>query len=529
MSAQPGSAQDRDRELRRRLPWLLVFRAATATLLLVLTLAAELLRLPLAQVSTLLFAVVIGSYLAVVVLGLLLRTDAPPLAVATAYLTGAVVLAFMVVQGTGGVDSAFAFLYLLAILDGAIIGARPFALVVATTSTLAYGTELLLQLYRVWPATPSGVAETAFLWAFITHVAAFYLVALLAGHLAELLRRAGEAVSLARSDLVRARELQAAVLAALPVGVVTIDAQGVIRSGNARAAAILGADTELIGLPLPSTILAAVQSPSSSSQIALAHAGGARVVGIGHAPLEVIGGALRVVVLEDRTEVVALERALQAKERLASIGAMAAALAHELRNPLAAISGSIELLAMGGDQEAMTRLRDIVVREIDRLNRLVTELLVYARPVPAQRAPVDVAALLRDIAAVLSADAAWRDHALSLEVPESLVAMLDAQQVQQLLWNLLRNAVEASPGASPVQLRAKARADDKLVLEVRDFGPGLDPKVREHLFEPFRTTKPQGTGLGLAVVHRIVENHGGEVELVEADGGGTLARVILPG
>ncbi len=506
--------------LERRLPWLLVFRAGIATILVCLTLAADLADLPLRRVSGMLYGVAVGSYLVVVVLGLLLRARTSALVVSAVYLAMAVAAAFTAVQATGGVDSSLSFLYLLTILDGAIIGGRRVALAVATASSLIYGAQLMLQLYGILPQGPPVLAfDWRYTWAFSSHLVAFYMTALLSSYLADLVRRAREEASIIGSDLAHAHELHAVILASLPVGVLTVDADHVVRTANAGARRILGAAL-VLGRRVPEELVGA----GGVREVELSQTGGKKLVWVGRAPLPPEAGrALDVLVLEDRTERAALERALQAQARLASIGEMAAAIAHELRNPLAAISGAVELLGAGDHR----RLQEIVAREVTRLDRLVEDFLLYARPSPAERAAIDVAALIRELAEVLRADAAWAGHRLEVTAPDRLTAQVDPRQLKQLLWNLLKNALDVTPSGAPVELSVNERAG-RLLLEVRDRGPGIDPAIRPHLFEPFRTTKANGTGLGLAIVHRIVEGHGGEVELVPAEGGGTVAKVVVP-
>jgi len=527
-------------ELKRRLAWLLVFRVAIASTILLLTLASDVLNLPRAHTSVLLYAVAVGNFGAVLLLGLILRGGGPLVAVATAYLTLAVASAAAVVQGTGVIDSQFTFLFALVILDAGIIAGRDTALVVATACSLAYGAQLALQLYGVITEPPGDASEWDYFTAVFVHFAGFYLTAVLVGYLATQLRRAREAASTAQGDLLHAHALQALILESLPVGVLTFDAQRKIRTVNAAATRILDqAQGALLGQPLSAAVESLLARGDAPAEIT--RAGLTRSIAISRAPLVPATlpdsetgeararPALEVVVLEDRTDLVGLERRLQTQQHLASLGALAAAIAHEIRNPLAAISGSLELLGQGGlDDAAAHRLRDIVQSEIERLNRLVEEFLLYARPSPIERGPVDLVGLAAEVCAVARSDALGAGRALVLEGDSELIAEVDAQQVRQVLWNLLRNALEASPHAASVTLRISAGASGEALIEVCDRGNGVDPAIVQHMFEPFRTTKAQGTGLGLATVHRIIEAHGGTIELVARAGGGTRACVVLP-
>jgi signal transduction histidine kinase len=224
-----------------------------------------------------------------------------------------------------------------------------------------------------------------------------------------------------------------------------------------------------------------------------------------------------------------MEQKVKRSERLAAVGQLAATMAHEIRNPLASISGSIELLR-GGTQDGDDRkLMDIVLREVGRLNGLIGDLLAFARPPQPTRARVDLAAPIRDALAVFANE---RGEQIKVEaaVASPVWAEADATQVQQLVWNLLKNASEAmaSGGVVRVTLRAERSAAATAVLSVADQGKGIPADLRERIFEPFFTTKTHGTGLGLAMVQRIAQDHGGTVEVVSSGEGGATFEVRLP-
>lgn len=502
-------------------------------MLLLLTVVADVMSLPLHRVSELLYGVAMGSYVVVIVLGVLLRSPGiSKLVLAAVYLAADVMLAFAVVQATGVVHSAFTFLYLLAILDAAIIASRPATMSVATAATLAFGGQLAFQVYGVG-GKAAGKGDAAFLISLLTHLVAFYLVALLASYFGDLLRRAREAATVAESDLLHAHELHEAILESLPLGVLTVDQARHVRTANLGAARILGAAIhDLVGKPLPAALHLAIESATEHPVVATQLNGVTRHLSFARASLAKQGDApLEVVVMEDRTELRELEQSLAVRARLASIGELAAAIAHEVRNPLASISGAVELMQGCGDNvDERDRLSGIVLREISRLNRLVDEFLLYARPGAADRLSVDLAALSRELVEMLRSHPLAQERTIRMQTPERLMASVDAQQIQQVLWNLLRNALEATPKGSQVEFLVREQEGEQrcVVFEVRDHGAGIASQVQSRLFEPFQTTKPDGTGLGLAVVHRIVEKHEGVVTLENVADGGARALVILP-
>lgn len=414
--------------LKRRLTWLLVFRASVASALLVFTIAADVLDWPISRISTLLYAVVIGTYAIIAVLGALLRSGSNAIALAAAHLVSAVLLPVMVVQATGGIDSPFSFLYLLAILDGAIIQGKSVAFATAIATAILYGLQLALQMYEIIiPVGHRTYPPVEYITSALTHMASFFTLAFLSGYLADQIQQAQRFVSNAQHNLQK------------------------------------------------------------------------------------------------------MEGQLRQKERLAHIGELAAAIAHELRNPLAAISGSVQLLQeKTTDAATRERLQGIILHEIDRLNGLVQDFLSYARPAPPERIPTDLGALLQDVATMIQRDKLWEHHPIQLTLANKTQANVDSGQIRQVLWNLLRNAAEASHPGSAVEVKLSNSGDGFVEISIRDFGKGLDPKIRTRLFEPFQTTKTGGSGLGLAIVHRIVESHLGTIHLDDAPGGGTCARVKIP-
>ena len=220
----------------------------------------------------------------------------------------------------------------------------------------------------------------------------------------------------------------------------------------------------------------------------------------------------------------ATARAEQA-ERLAALGRLAAGLAHEIRNPLGSIAGSVELLRSAkGLSEEDRRLCDIVQRETARLNELVTDMLDLSRP----RAPIlettDICSVTRDVVILASSSGRGTDVNVTYEGPESFFIHADAAQLRQMIWNLVRNAIQASSAGDDVVVRF---SQDPPTFEVIDQGPGIPSAARERLFDAFFTTRAQGMGIGLAVVKRIVDEHGFAIEVVSTEAGGTRFRVKL--
>jgi signal transduction histidine kinase len=224
----------------------------------------------------------------------------------------------------------------------------------------------------------------------------------------------------------------------------------------------------------------------------------------------------------------ATARAEQA-ERLAALGRLAAGLAHEIRNPLGSIAGSIELLRTGGTLcEEDQKLCEIVEREAARLNDLVGDMLDLSRPRAPVKTTVDIAAVARDLVTLAAKSGRGADVRVRYDGPDSAPVLADAAQMRQVVWNLMRNAIQASSPGDEVNV--KVRDDEKAdrLLEVGDHGPGIPAEARARLFDAFFTTRAHGMGIGLAVVKRIVDDHGFTVDVQSEDGQGTTFSVRIP-
>ena len=239
-----------------------------------------------------------------------------------------------------------------------------------------------------------------------------------------------------------------------------------------------------------------------------------------------------------------MEANLSRSERLAAAGQLAADMAHEIRNPLAAISGSIEVMREpGADADRNDRLMDIVLREVRRLDGLIGDFLQYARPAIAKPEIIDLAHVVEDVVKMFEgARPAGVD--LSVEVQADTTALADPTQLRQVLWNLLLNAAQAMPdggrmrlaaapirapqGAGPTGRNVHEEALAQVEITVSDTGVGIRPDVLERVFDPFFTTKPKGSGLGLPTVHRIIEDHGGSLRIESEVGQGTAIHIRLP-
>jgi two-component system sensor histidine kinase PilS (NtrC family) len=433
---------------------------------------------------------------------------------------------------SGGVFSPFASLYPLAIIGGAILLFRKGAVAIATASTLAYGLLVDLQFYGlIEPLNPFPlplVAGGKVVPQLLFNVVAFYAVGLLSGYLAEELRRAGERLEVVEAEVRDLEHLQDSILHNLGSGLVAVDRQGCQAFHNSAAEALLAR----AGIELnPGTDLTDVFDLEDGERREVAFFDGRLTLGYTVSPLYDRGGQNigSILIFRDLIDVKRLEEELRRSDRLAAVGRLAAGLAHEVRNPLASLSGSVEVLMQSvGSGDDSAALFEIVLRETERLNRLVTNFLHYARPSEAQRSAISLRDLVTETGFFFSQGKGRKGFTMENRVPSELRLSADRAQMEQLLLNLLRNSSEAAPDRVKVTVEA-AKEGGTVIFSVRDDGPGMPVEVAEQAFEPFFTrNKAGGTGLGLATVHRIAENHGGSVTLEMAKGRGATFRFHLP-
>src|SRR5215210_8837970 len=225
-----------------------------------------------------------------------------------------------------------------------------------------------------------------------------------------------------------------------------------------------------------------------------------------------------------------MEKTSRRQERLSAVGRVAAGIAHEIRNPLAAMRGSIQVLKSDMQDPAQAELMDIVLRGSDRLNRIITDFLTYARPRQFSLAETDLREPLRETFALLRHSPELLDgHRLEEELPgEPLVAMADVEGVRQVFWNLARNALKAMPDGGTLRAEMARSAGGSVRITFADTGRGMTPAQVERLFEPFSSSTTGGTGLGLSIVYQIIRDHGGTINVRSRQGHGTTITIELP-
>lgn len=376
---------------------------------------------------------------------------------------------------------------------------------------------------------------------------AFLVVGLLSARLAERQSRSDVRLEAATQSLATLRALHERIVESIRSGLVTTDLQRRIYSFNAAAEEITGYDEadvrgqdasiffgEIKEIVADSMDMARIGEASPRFEADCLTADGLRLrLGFSVSPLFSETGETTgtVITFQDLTQIRALEQAARRQDRLAAIGRMAASIAHEIRNPLAAMRGSIQMLRAemeGGSSQ--TELMEIILRESDRLNRIISDFLSYARPRSIIQSKVDVGELLKQTFTLLRHSAEIGDsQTIEEEVPAAPVLIsADSEQLQQVFWNLARNALQAMPTGGKLRAAVQNHSHNRLRIAFSDTGRGMSPEQVERLFEPFSSTTG-GTGLGLSIVYQIIRDHGGTINVHSREGQGTTITIELPG
>lgn len=423
-------------------------------------------------------------------------------------------------------QSLFLFLHLLNILIAGLVFRIQGALVVALLTSLFFTLAGLLG---------PDLKVLNFIFLLALNNIAFFLVAGLSGYLSEQLETVSEELQKAGLSLKAARELNRLVIESIPSGIMTFNESGEILQTNPAAAQIL--ERNAAGENVFDLLRGFEPSPvRSSDRIDLKYespAGGApKLLGLmssGFYSPE-LGAPIRVLVIEDLTRVRRLEWGLRQAEKMAAVGQLAAGIAHEIRNPLSGISGSVELLSQTTGNEDDRKLMGIILREIERLNHLITEFLEYSRPEQPPTDPVDLVPLIDEVLAGMKfAKNVRSDVEVVKGVPMRAEIRAHREKLKQALLNILLNAFQATENTlRPLIEVTLEDQGHQILFRVRDNGCGMSEATRKRMFEPFHTTKKKGTGLGLAVTHKILEGHGAQIFVESEEGRGTDFTLIFP-
>src|SRR6266404_5850239 len=430
-------------------------------------------------------------------------------------------LVSLVVHFTGGWDSSLNFLYPLVIIVACILLPKVWAYLTAALAFILYGAVLDLNFYGMVPSFATTHPELKVLEAIIfVNLFAYLAVAYLAGLLATKLRQVDVQLKDTSGALESLQALHENIVQAISGGLITTGLDGRITLLNTAAQRLLGCGNELVGKSVNEVFLDPLPNVGSErmhGEVRFQPANNFRkTFRVIVSPLTVPGrGELgRVYTFDDLTEIRRLEREVRMQDRLAAVGRLAAAIAHEIRNPLTSIAGSVSMLSAITDLSKEHRqLLSIVTRESERLNGIITDFLAYSRGKQYQFSRVDLVPLLEDTLTLL-------EHRLLAEktgirivrqfVVSEAMALADGDKIKQVFWNFCENAVRAMRDGGSLTVSVEPVGED-WQINFSDTGSGMTPQIVEKIFEPFQSNFEGGTGLGLAIVYQIVQAHEGKV------------------
>jgi two-component system sensor histidine kinase PilS (NtrC family) len=475
--------------------------------------------------------------------------------VAQAYfqLCGDVLLITGLLYLYGGVSSPFSMLYLVVIAAAAsLLGRRGaialagFAYLLYAALAVAFNFDFLSSLAGagIVPLSPGLL-----IYNLATHFVGFIAVALLTSYLAERATTTEERLARETASLEALQLEHRDVVESMTSGLLTTDLEGIVVSVNRAGLEILGdGSATAVGRPLAELgLLDAAGFREASDTANRSDAperranteverplsnGSKQVLGLSISALRDAGGQHRgfIVTFRDLTELRRLQDELRLRDRMAAVGELAAGLAHEIGNPLAAISGSVQLLqAQSQLDPSRRRLLDIVAKESERLDRTIKGFLRFARPRDRSTVAFDIARLLQENLQLLRNSAELKaGHRIEHRFePESFQIIADPDQISQIFWNLVRNALKAMSESGVLQIEGVATGGSYR-LRVSDDGQGMTAEEKADLFQPFRSGHKRSGGMGMAIVYRIVHEHGGTISVDSRPGGGTRIDVEFP-
>lgn len=552
LTALPAVERATDADQYRRVQYLMLFRLV----LISLVLGATLLLSALGDVdlsapnSLVLFAIIGGTYLLTIIYALAVRRMEDPRLIADIQIGADLVTSALLVHVTGGAQSAYTFFFPLSIIGAATMRFRIGAVAVTGLSAVIFSLVAYLGWMELLPV-PSGqrvlpfdLTELEFGRQMALNLAAFAGVGFLAFNLGGQIQRTSASLEVERTAAADLYAVHEDIVRSLASGLVTIDENGAVVTINEAACDILGVNLDSIGHPAEGAMPGidsmlselSLRESIRRADLTIPHEDGSALeLGVSISPLrnnrDVVMG--RIVNFQDLTELRQMEKQIKQAERLAVVGTLAAGIAHEIRNPLASISGSIELLNEPSEQDSddeQRALMQIVTREVDRLNTLITDLLAYTNPAPPKIIRFDVADMVRETMQVFRQDRGFADVDLILTKTSRDRGLLiegDPAKLRQVLWNLLRNAAEASGSNGEVTVSVVPDSAN-IEIEVADNGQGISSDDISKVFDPFFTTKSRGSGLGLATCHNIITELGGQIYVDSKPGAGTRFVIAVP-
>ena len=446
---------------------------------------------------------------------------------------------------TGDLTSPYITLYIVLIgVSSAFL--RPQATFLMAVICIAFFL-LLAILTGLSVLEPSGTAQTTprIVQIVSFHTIAFLVVGLLASKLSERLS-SGEQLREATKTLANLQALHERIIESIRSGLITTDLEGNIYTFNAAASEITGFKADGMQGRSIFSLFGNIKQPIELSlegrdtdqpprfETNLVTPEGFAVrIGYNISPLfsEDNQRSGLIITFQDLTDIRSMEESIKRKDRLAAVGRVGAGLAHEIRNPLGAMRGAIQVLESNTPPDSVQAdLMKIILRESDRLNSIITNFLSYAKPKVGSFSEVDACEAIRDTVKLLrhSPDVTEK-HRIKDALPQNpIFVSADSTQLKQVFWNLARNSINAMPDGGEISISLETIPDNRVQIVFEDSGVGMSPEQVERLFEPFSNSTSGGTGLGLSIVYQIIRDHDGVINVKSFEGEGTVITIVLP-
>ncbi len=435
---------------------------------------------------------------------------------------------------TGGIESWFSFTLILTVLSSSIILNKRAGYVTASLSIILYGVLLDMQFYNLLPIPhETFIHEREFLYNIFIHTLSLYITAYLSGYLSHRLEKTVQRLEEKDTHLKDLEFFNIKVIESLPSGLFTSDINGNTLIFNRAAEKISGVKKERVIGGKMETALPFLKFPFKEGryeEVLQTGEDGRKIIGITVSVLKDMSGQETgfIGVFQDLTQLKKLETEIKQKEKWATIGELSANIAHEIRNPLASMRSSIEMLKEDNmSAKHKGKLMDIALKEMERLNEVITDFLTYSSPRALAQKRIDLHLLLDETLSLLKN---IEQNKGNIEIKKDFKGKLfinaDPQKIRQVFWNLGVNALEAMKGGGELRV-STGTGNDTINILFSDTGVGISSSNLEKIFYPFFTTKDEGTGLGLAIAYRIIEEHGGRLSVQSIPGIKTTFEIIL--
>ncbi len=544
-----GTITRQDEELKQKIVMMMTFRMVIIITLLGSAILIQLVSRTILPINPLYFLIFLTSFFTLVSAVWFAKVQNLRV-LAYLQLSGDVIVITLLLYFTGGVRSPFSFLYILVIIAASILLYRKGSLYIASISSILYGSLVDLLYYGFIPyydLQPSEIAEisTPLIYYYIfIHIFGFYTTALLSSYLSERLRRTSTELRVVDEDLLDLKILHQKIIESMNTGLVLTDLEGHVNFINGAGLQILDRSThQILGENIQTLFMEGIDLEhirnelETSKQVRLERRFLKNqeifIIGMNLAYLPTLKDSPygMILIFQDITEVHRKEQQFRIQERMAAIGTMAAGIAHEIRNPLAAIHGSVQMLKnelhLSDDQ---LKLMEIVLTESVRLDHTIQYFLNYAKPKRFNPGRDDFLLVVTDTLSFIQKSPEFKPehHITFSKSSEEFIHEFDSNQIKQVIWNLAVNALHAMPSGGTLRVSLEHDLQGSVVLSFRDEGQGIERERLDSIFDPFQTSTTGGSGLGMAIVYRIVQDHHGRISIDSKPGAGTTITVHFP-